>query len=65
MLHKPLHKPPHMPTGVSIAMMDDSITKVGVLTLQTIGEDVEIAINLEAVAVMTKALNALAQELRK
>jgi hypothetical protein len=65
MLHKPLHKPPHMPTGVSIGMMDDGMTKVGVLRLQTLGEDVEIAINLEAAAVMTKALNALVQELRK
>jgi len=65
MPHKPLHKPPHMPTGVSIGMMDDGLTRVGVLTLQTLGEDVEIAINLEAVTVMTKALNALAQELRK
>ncbi|CDX62354.1 conserved hypothetical protein [Mesorhizobium plurifarium] len=60
-----LRRPPHMPTGVSIGMMDDGVTKVGVLTLQTLGDDVEIAINLEAVAVMTKALNAIAQELRK
>ena len=60
-----LKRPPHMPTGVSIGMMDDGVTKVGVLTLQTLGDDVEIAINLEGVAAMTKALNALALELRK
>ena len=60
-----LKRPPHMPTGVSIGMMDDGVTKVGVLTLQTLGDDVEIAINLEGVAAMTKALNALALKLRK
>ncbi|TPI28804.1 hypothetical protein FJW07_30760 [Mesorhizobium sp. B3-1-9] len=36
-----------------------------VLTLETLGEDIEIAVNLQAVDVITKALNALGQELRK
>ncbi|TGS19051.1 hypothetical protein EN852_001625 [Mesorhizobium sp. M2E.F.Ca.ET.209.01.1.1] len=60
-----LKKPPHMPTGVSIGMISDGQEKVGVLTLETLGEDLEIAINLQAVDVITKALNALGQELRR
>ncbi|WP_181178318.1 hypothetical protein [Mesorhizobium sp. B4-1-3] len=58
-------KPPHMPTGVSIGMLSDGEDKVGVLTLETLGEDIAIAINLQAVDVITRALNELGQELRK
>lgn len=58
-------KPPYMPTGVSIGMLTDGEDKVGVLTFETPGENIEIAVNLQAVDVITKAVNAIGQELRK
>ncbi|AZO59693.1 hypothetical protein EJ078_10940 [Mesorhizobium sp. M1A.F.Ca.IN.022.06.1.1] len=58
-------KPPNMPTGVSIGLISEGQDKVGVLTFETLGEDISIAINLQAVDVINKALNAIGQELRK
>lgn len=58
-------KPPHMPTGVSIGILTDGEHKVGVLTFETLEGKIEIAVNLQATDVITKAVNAIGQELRK
>ncbi|TPL45346.1 hypothetical protein FJ957_20775 [Mesorhizobium sp. B2-4-6] len=61
-MHK---KPPCMPTGVSIGMLTDGEGKVGILTFETLKGNIEIAVNLQAVDVIAKAVNAIGQELRK
>lgn len=57
-------KPPHMPTGISIGMMTDGESKVGVLIFETAEGNFDFAINLQAIDVLTRAINTIGLELR-
>ncbi|QND60613.1 hypothetical protein HB778_31970 [Mesorhizobium huakuii] len=57
-------RPPYMPTGIGMGMLIDDETKVGVLIFETAEGNFDFAINLQAVEVLTKALNKIELELR-
>ncbi|MER8451224.1 hypothetical protein NKG60_14600 [Mesorhizobium sp. M1428] len=57
-------KPSYMPTGIGIGMMSDDETKVGVLIFETAQGNFDVAVNLQAVDVLTKAINKIEMHLR-
>lgn len=57
-------KPPYMPTGIGMGMMIDDETKVGVLIFETAQGNFDFAVNLQAVDVLTKAINKIEMHLR-
>ncbi|TPJ35899.1 hypothetical protein FJ941_19360 [Mesorhizobium sp. B2-3-13] len=56
-------KPPYMPTGIGMGMLVDDEAKVGVLIFETAQGTFDFAINLQAVDVLTKALNKIEMHL--
>lgn len=57
-------KAPHMPTGIRIGMISEDDHKLGLLIFETAEGDVEFAVNLQAVDVLTRAINSIGLELR-
>ncbi|TPM34575.1 hypothetical protein [Mesorhizobium sp. B2-3-4] len=57
-------KPHYMPTGVGMGMISDDETKVGVLIFETAQGNFDFAVNLQAVDVLTKAINKIEMHLR-
>ncbi|UVK57489.1 hypothetical protein DBIPINDM_008465 (plasmid) [Mesorhizobium sp. AR02] len=57
-------RPPYMPTGIGMGMLIDDESKLGVLIFETAEGNFDFAINLQAVEVLTKALNKIELELR-
>ncbi|RVA57123.1 hypothetical protein EN933_04750 [Mesorhizobium sp. M7A.F.Ca.US.001.01.1.1] len=57
-------KPPYMPTGIGMGMLVDDETKVGVLIFETAQGNFDFAVNLQALEVLTKALNKIEMHLR-
>ena len=57
-------KRPYMPTGIGMGVMSDDETKVGVLIFETAQGNFDFAVNLQAVDVLTKAINKIEMHLR-
>ncbi|MBZ9719355.1 hypothetical protein LB519_16040 [Mesorhizobium sp. AD1-1] len=57
-------KPPYMPTGIGMGLMSDDEIKVGVLIFETAQGNFDFAVNLQAVDVLTKAINKIEMHLR-
>ncbi len=58
-------KPPHKPTGMKVGMLTDGGATVGILTFETSTGDVDVALNLEAVGVLSRAINTIELQLRR
>jgi hypothetical protein len=58
------NKPPYMPTGITIGLLTDGESKVGVLTFETADGTFDFALNLQAIEVLNRAVNTIGLELR-
>ncbi|MBZ9776838.1 hypothetical protein [Mesorhizobium sp. CO1-1-8] len=52
-------RPPYMPTGIGMGMLEDDKAKVGVLIFETAEGNFDFAINQQAIEVIRKALSKI------
>jgi hypothetical protein len=52
------------PTGISIGMISDDAHKLGLLIFETCEGNIEFAVNLQTIDVLTRAINSVGLELR-
>jgi len=57
-------KPPYTPTGVTVAMLTNDETSLGVLIIETDGGVFDFALNLQAAETLAEALEMISTELR-
>ena len=56
-------KSPYTPTGITVAMLTNDETRLGVLIIETDEGDLNFALNLQAVETLAEALEMISTEL--